>query len=73
MVEVDVVKASTLRDHTVEELRELCGVKRKALCDMRVNRLTGDATEQPLMMRQYRREIAQILTVLNERESKENG
>ena len=60
------VKASTLRDKSVDELhireRELA----EQLYKLRFQRATG-RMESPARMRQVRREIARIKTLLNEK------
>lgn len=61
------MKASSLREHTDDELREMCDEKTKALSDLNVKSVIGEAVEQPLQIRYTRRDIARIKTVLNDR------
>lgn len=56
----------TLRDKNVDELRNRERDLREQLFKLRFQRATG-RMENPMKMRQVRREIAQIETLLNER------
>ena len=67
------MKASNLRENTDDELRQMCEDTRKALSEMKVKNIIGEATEQPLMIRQHRRDIARIQTVISERASQKKG
>jgi large subunit ribosomal protein L29 len=58
---------TTLRDKSVDELRARERDLREQLFKLRFQRATG-RVENPMKMRQVRREIAQIETLLNERE-----
>jgi large subunit ribosomal protein L29 len=58
---------TTLRDKSVDELRSREKDLREQLFKLRFQRATG-RVENPMKMRQVRREIAQIQTLLNERE-----
>jgi large subunit ribosomal protein L29 len=58
----------TLRDKNVDELRNRERDLREQLFKLRFQRATG-RMENPMKMRQVRREIAQIETLLNERAS----
>ena len=58
---------TTLRDKSVDELRARERDLREQLFKLRFQRATG-RVENPMKMRQVRREIAQIQTLLNERE-----
>jgi large subunit ribosomal protein L29 len=57
---------NTLRDKSVDELRARERDLREQLFKLRFQRATG-RVENPMKMRQVRREIAQIQTLLNER------
>ena len=59
---------TTLRDKSAEELRARERDLREQLFKLRFQRATG-RMENPMKMRQVRREIAQIETLLNERSS----
>jgi large subunit ribosomal protein L29 len=59
---------TTLRDKSAEELRARERDLREQLFKLRFQRATG-RLENPMKMRQVRREIAQIETLLNERVS----
>lgn len=60
------VKVRELRDHTVEELRD----KEKELADqlfaLRLQKVTGQL-EKPARMRQVRRDLARVMTLLREK------
>lgn len=56
----------TLRDKSVDELRARERDLREQLFKLRFQRATG-RIENPMKMREVRREIAQIETLLNER------
>ena len=58
---------NTLRGKSVDELRSREKDLREQLFKLRFQRATG-RVENPMKMRQVRREIAQIETLLNERE-----
>jgi large subunit ribosomal protein L29 len=57
---------TTLRDKSVDELRARERDLKEQLFKLRFQRATG-RVENPMKMRQVRREIAQIETLLNER------
>lgn len=57
---------NTLRDKSIDELRARERDLRDQLYKLRFQRATG-RVENPMKMRQVRREIAQIETLLNER------
>ena len=60
------VKVRELRDQTVEELRD----KEKELADqlfaLRLQKVTGQL-EKPARMRQVRRDLARVMTLLREK------
>jgi large subunit ribosomal protein L29 len=56
----------TLRDKSIDELRTRERDLKEQLFKLRFQRATG-RIENPMKMRQVRREIAQIETLLNER------
>jgi len=57
---------NTLRDKSIDELRNRERDLRDQLYKLRFQRATG-RVENPMKMRQVRREIAQIETLINER------
>jgi|Deesub1362A_J573_1020465.scaffolds.fasta_scaffold02136_10 large subunit ribosomal protein L29 len=59
-------KASELRTMTIEELREEEKKLRKELFNLRFQKVTGEI-ENPMRIRQVKRQIARILTVINEK------
>lgn len=59
-------KASELREKTVEELRQDETDLRKELFNLRFQQATGEI-ENPLRIRHVRKDIARVLTVVNEK------
>lgn len=57
----------TLKDKSVDELRNRERDLREQLFKLRFQRATG-RVENPMKMREVRREIAQIQTLINERQ-----
>jgi large subunit ribosomal protein L29 len=65
-------KAKELRELATEELQQAQQDKMKEYFDLRKVKVTGKL-ENPLQLRQVRREIARIKTVLNERMREKAG
>jgi len=59
-------KASDLRAKTVDELRQDEADLRKELFNLRFQQTTGEI-ENPLRIRHVRKDIARVLTVINEK------
>jgi large subunit ribosomal protein L29 len=59
-------KASELRTMTVDELRQTETDLRKELFNLRFQQVTGEI-ENPLRIRHIRKDIARVLTVINEK------
>ncbi len=59
-------KPSELRTMTVEELRQEETNLRKELFNLRFQKVTGEI-ENPMRIKQVRKDIARILTVINEK------
>ncbi|MEF9475149.1 MAG: 50S ribosomal protein L29 [Candidatus Mariimomonas ferrooxydans] len=59
-------KPSELRALTIEELRQEEINLRKELFNLRFQKTTGEI-ENPMMIKQVRREIARVLTVVSEK------
>lgn len=59
-------KASELRTMTADELREEEKSLRKELFNLRFQQATGEI-ENPLRIRVVRKDIARVLTVINEK------
>ena len=68
-----VMKASSLREQTGEELQQLLDDTKKDLFELKVKKGWGDSSEQPLRIRSLRRDLARINTVIKERELNKNG
>jgi len=60
------VKARQLRDKTVNELRLQEGTLREQIFKLRFQKATGQV-ENPARMRMARKELARVLTILNEK------
>ncbi|HZN02613.1 MAG TPA: 50S ribosomal protein L29 [Candidatus Polarisedimenticolia bacterium] len=61
------MKARTLRDRSVNELREQEGTLREQIFKLRFQKATGQA-ENPQRIALARKELARVLTVLREKE-----
>ena len=59
-------KPSDLRSSTVDELQQEEANLRKELFNLRFQQVTGEI-ENPMRIRQVRRNIAQVLTVVSEK------
>ncbi len=59
-------KPSDLRTMTIEELRQEETNLRKELFNLRFQKVTGEI-ENPMRIRQVRKDIARLLTVINEK------
>jgi large subunit ribosomal protein L29 len=66
------VKARTLRDRTVDELRQQEGTLREQVFKLRFQKTTGQA-ENPQRIALVRKELARVLTVLREKEGAAGG
>jgi large subunit ribosomal protein L29 len=66
------MKASQIRELTLDEIEEKLLDTRKELFNLRVQDSVGQA-EQPLRIRQLRREVARILTIKTELENKQDA
>ena len=64
------MKASEIRDLTLEEIEEKLLDTRKELFNLRVQDSLGQA-DQPLRIRELRRDVARILTIKSELEKKQ--
>jgi large subunit ribosomal protein L29 len=62
------LKASQLRDQTLEELRDQERDLSEQLFALRLQKVTGQL-EKPARMRQVRKNLARVLTVLGERQA----
>jgi len=60
------MKASELREQTVEELQDRENELAEKLFALRLQRMTGQL-ESPAKMRQAKRDLARVLTVLREK------
>ena len=63
------VKASELRDQTLEELRDKERELSEQLFALRLQKVTGQL-EKPARVRQVRKDLARVLTILHERQGK---
>jgi len=67
------MKARKIREYADQELHQLHEETRRKVFDLRVRKSMGDATEQPLLVRETRRDLARVNTVIRERELKKHG
>lgn len=63
------MKASEMRDKTVEELQQQKQDLKKELFNLNFQKVTGEI-ENPMRIRQVRKDVARILTVINEKNRK---
>ncbi|MGZ6330084.1 MAG: 50S ribosomal protein L29 [Parachlamydiaceae bacterium] len=63
-----MTKAKDLRDQSIEELEAARDDARKALFMLRNEMNQGGKVEKPHRIRQQRKEIARLLTVLHEKQ-----
>ncbi len=68
---MSMAKATEMREKTVDELRQEESDLRKELFNLRFQQVTGEI-ENPLRIRHVRKDIARILTVINEKTKAEN-
>jgi large subunit ribosomal protein L29 len=61
------MKASQIREQTDQELDSVLDELGQELIDLRLKNRMGDTSVQPLRIRQIRRDVARVKTVLNER------
>lgn len=61
------MKASKLRELTIEELRQKEAELRKELLHLRIQKATGDI-QNPNRIKEVKRDIARILTVITEKQ-----
>lgn len=67
-----MAKASELRNMTVDELKQKETDLRKELFNLRFQQTTGEI-ENPLRIRSVRKDIARVLTVMNEKRKVEGA
>jgi large subunit ribosomal protein L29 len=63
------MKASQMRDQTIEELHDRERDLSEQLFALRLQKVTGQL-EKPARVRQVRKDLARVLTILHERQSK---
>lgn len=62
-------KAKDLRDQSIEELEAAYGDTRKELFELRNQKEREKKLEKPHLLRSARKEIARLLTIINEKKS----
>ncbi len=62
------MKTAELRDRSADELREAYEEKRQELFMLKVRKDVADEAENPLKIREIRRTVARIKTVMREQE-----
>lgn len=65
------MKATKLREQSVEELEKVLRDLEEQLFKLRFQKSTGQI-ENPIKIREVRRDIARVLTVMNERQAQES-
>lgn len=65
-------KISEFRAKTVDELRQEEKSLRKELFNLRFQKVTGEI-ENPLRIRRVRKDIARVLTIINEKSKADSG
>jgi len=63
------MKASEMRDKTVDELQQQKQDLKKELFNLNFQKVTGEI-ENPMRIRKVRKDVARILTVINEKNRK---
>jgi large subunit ribosomal protein L29 len=63
------MKASQFRDQTIEELNDRERELSEQLFALRLQKVTGQL-EKPARVRQVRKDLARVLTILHERQAK---
>ena len=63
------MKASQMRDQTMEELQDRERDLSEQLFALRLQKVTGQL-EKPARVRQVRKDLARVLTILHERQGK---
>ena len=66
------MKAATLRDRSPEELNKTLSDLEEQLFKLRFQKSTGQI-ENPIKIREVKRDIARVLTVINERRDQESA
>jgi large subunit ribosomal protein L29 len=66
------MKASEIREQSVDELRKALSDLEEQLFKLRFQRSTGQI-EDPTKIRRVRKDIARVLTVMNERRAQEGA
>jgi large subunit ribosomal protein L29 len=61
------MKASAIRDLSTEELRDKEGDLTQQLFTLRLHRATQGQVDNPARIRQIRRDLARVLTILQQR------
>ena len=66
------MKAPTLRERSADELTKTLSDLEEQLCKLRFQKSTGQI-ENPVKIREVRKDIARVLTVMNERRVQESA
>ena len=67
------MKAASIREHTDEELRQLCDELTRESFEFKARKGIGDSSEHPLKIRTMRRDLARFKTVMRERGIRDHG
>ena len=66
------MKPSEIRDMKIEEIETKLADKRQELMNLRFNQVSGQLTD-PSQLRQIRRDVARMITIMAESKSKVEG
>jgi large subunit ribosomal protein L29 len=66
------MKPSEIRDMKIEEIETKLADKRQELMNLRFNQVSGQLTD-PSQLRQIRRDVARMITIMSESKSKVEG
>lgn len=67
------MKAIKLREHTDDELHQVFEETQRGIFEFRAKQGIGETSEHPLRIRNLRRDLARIKTVMKERRLAEHG
>ncbi|ABR54622.1 ribosomal protein L29 [Methanococcus vannielii SB] len=65
-----ILKASEIREFSIDEMNEKIAELKRELMKEGVNKSTGGAPSNPGKIKEIKKTIARILTIINEKEAK---
>lgn len=66
-----MLKAKDLREQSIADLKDTCRSKRAELFQQMNNKVASKKAEKPHLVQQTKKEIARLLTVINEKQLQE--